>query len=118
MKVNAVPATVHKALKALNTEGIDASRVEALRIVQIGRASAAPDAATTAAQNAALQGLLDRGVAGAWYTLRWGPVAEVLSARTTDSAAPEAAFAAHPGLGAGGVTLAVRSQWLSPGVVR
>ena len=117
MKVNAVPATVHKALKALNTEGIDASRAEALRIVQI-RASAAPDAATAAAQNAALQGLLDRGVAGAWYTLRWGPVAEVLSARTTDSAAPEAAFAAHPGLGAGGVTLAVRRQWLSPGVVR
>ena len=47
-----------------------------------------------------------------------GPVAEVLFARGTDSAALEAAFAAYPGLGVGGVSLAVWSQWLSPGVVR
>lgn len=115
MKVNAVPATVNKAL---NTEGIDASRVEELRIVQIGRATTAVDATTTAARRAALQGLLDRGVVGAWYTLKTGPVAEVLFARTTDSAALEAAFAAYPGLGQDGATLAVWGQWLSPGVVR
>lgn len=115
MTVNAVPAAVNKAL---NTEGIDASRVEELRIVQIGRAASAADAATAGARRAALQGLLDRGVVGAWYTLKTGPVAEVLFARTTDSAALQAAFAAYPGLGQDGVSLAVWNQWLSPGVVR
>jgi len=43
-----------------------------------------------------------------------GPVAEVLFARSTDSAALQAAFAGLPGSG----EVAVWGQWLSPGVVR
>lgn len=113
MKLNAVPAQAHKAL---HTEGIDATRVEEVRIVLINRAAAVPDSATAAAQRAWLQALLDRGTVGAWYTLHSGPVAEVLFARTTDSAALQAAFAGYPGLG--GEAVAVWGQWLSPGVVR
>jgi len=108
MTLNAVPATPHQAL---NTEGIDATRVEEVRIVQITRP--AVDGAA-AARPAFLRGLLERGVVGAWYTLHEGPVAEVLFARSTDSAALQAAFAGLPG---GGEVL-VWGQWLSPGVVR
>lgn len=108
MTLNAVPATAHKAL---NTEGIDASRVEEVRIVQVSRP--AGDGAA-AARQAFLRGLLDGGRVGAWYTLHEGPVAEVLFARSTDSAALEAAFAGLPG----GGEVAVWRQWLSPGVVR
>ncbi len=113
MTLNAVPATAHKAL---NTEGIDASRVEEVRIVLIGRTPA--DATLAAARQAHLRGLVDRGVAGAWYTLHEGPLAEVLFARSTDTAALQAAFAGYPGLGADGAALSVWAQWLSPGVVR
>jgi len=113
MTLNAVPAQAHKAL---NTEGIDATRVEEVRIVLINRVAAVSDSATAAAQRAWLRALLDRGTVGAWYTLRGGPVAEVLFARTTDSAALQAAFSGYPGPGADGV--AVWGQWLSPGVVR
>lgn len=119
MTLNAVPATAHQAL---NTEGIDASRIEELRILLISRGGvsedASEDAATTAARHALLQALLGRGVVGAWYTLAHGPVAEVMFARSTDTAALEAAFAGCPGLGRGGVALSVWAQWLSPGVVR
>lgn len=115
MTLNAVPAQAHRAL---NTEGIDASRIEEVRIVLVGRAAGAIDPATVAARQAYLQGLLERGTVGAWYSLSRGPVAEVLFARTTDSAALQAAFSGYPGLGGEGVTLAVWGQWLSPGVVR
>ncbi len=115
MTLNAVPATAHRAL---NTEGIDASRVEEVRILHISRGDASEDVATTAARHARLQALLARGVVGAWYTLAHGPVAEVMFARSTDTAALEAAFAGCPGLGRAGVALSVWGQWLSPGVVR
>ncbi len=115
MTLNAVPAT---AQRALNTEGIDASRIEELRILHLSRGDASEDVATTAARHAHLQGLLARGVLGAWYTLAHGPVAEVMFARGTDTAALQAAFQGCPGLGRGGVALSVWPQWLSPGVVR
>ncbi|MBK6471932.1 MAG: hypothetical protein IPF94_14760 [Betaproteobacteria bacterium] len=108
MTLNAVPAT---AQKALNTEGIDASRVEEVRIVQVLRP--AGDGAA-AARQAFLRGLVGRGVVGAWYTLHEGPVAEVLFARSTDTAALQAAFTGLPG----GGEVQVWGQWLSPGVVR
>jgi uncharacterized protein YciI len=108
MTLNAVPATPHKGL---NTVGIDATRVEEVRIVQITRPTG--DAAA-AARQAFLRGLVERGVVGAWYTLHEGPVAEVLFARSTDTAALQAAFAGLPG----GGEVAVWGQWLSPGVVR
>lgn len=101
MTVNAVPAIAHKAH---HTEGIDASKVEELRIVLVPRSAPAPQPA--------LKALVDAGTFGAWYTLRDGPVAEVLFARTTDSASLEAALAPHS---SGAM---VWKQWLSPGVVR
>jgi uncharacterized protein YciI len=101
MTVNAVPATAHKAL---NTEGIDASKVEEVRIVLVPRSAPAPAAA--------LKALVDAGTVGAWYTLKDGPVADVLFARSTDTAALEAALAPHS---SGAL---VWKQWLSPGVVR
>ena len=115
MTLNAVPAT---AQRALHTEGIDASRVEELRILHLSRGDASEDAATTAARHAWLQGLAARGTVGAWYTLAHGPVAEVMFAKGTDTTALQAAFKGCPGLGRGGVALSVWPQWLSPGVVR
>lgn len=118
MRLNARRAV---ARRALHTEGIDATRVEEVRIVQIGRASAAADAAgppdAGARRHQLLQALVDAGTLGAWYTLADGPVAEVLLARGTDTAALEAALAPYPGLASGSVSLAVWRQWISPGVV-
>ena len=108
LTLNAVPATAHKAL---NTEGIDATRVEEVRIVQLTRPAGV---GTAEARQAFLRGLVERGVVGAWYTLHEGLVAEVLFARSTDTAALQAAFAGLPGSG----EVAVWAQWLSPGVVR
>jgi uncharacterized protein YciI len=115
MNVHAEPATPHRAL---NNEGIDDTRIEEVRIVQIMRGNEAADAATAQARQAFLRNLLDRGTVGAWYTLHTGPVAEVLFARTQDTPQLEAAFAGYPGLGNAGVSVAVWGQWLSPGVVR
>ena len=114
LRLNAVRALPRQPL---HTEGIDATRIEELRILLVGRSSAATDGATALARHRLLQGLVDAGTVGAWYTLADGPVAEVLLARGTDTAALEAALAPYPGLGAGAVSLAVWRQWLSPGVV-
>lgn len=113
MNVNAVPAVVQRAL---NTEGIDASRVEELRIALIYRGAAAPDLA--APRTAYLRRLLDQRTIGAWYTLQTGDIAEVLFAPTKDTAALESALAGYPGLNQQGTRLAVWGQWMSPGVVR
>lgn len=101
MTVNAVPAA---AQKAHHTEGIDATKVEELRVVLVPRAAQAA--------HAGLRALLDAGTLGAWYTLEEGPVAEVLFARTTDTAALQAALAPVAR------EAQVWRQWLSPGVVR
>lgn len=114
LNLNAVPATANKAL---NTEGIDASRVEEVRIVLIGRDGTPANVAIQAARRSTLQDLVARGTVGAWYTLEQGTVAEVLFARTTDTAALQSALSAYPGLGQDGATLSVWGQWLSPGVV-
>jgi CBS domain-containing protein len=62
----------------LHTEGIDATRIEEVRIVLIGRPAGADPAA--AKRQALLCQLVDAGRLGAWYTLADGPVAEVLLA--------------------------------------
>lgn len=113
MQVKAVPAL---ARRAVYTEGIDATRVEEIRIVLIGRPTAAPDAATAQARRALLQGLVERGAVGAWYTLQAGPVAEVLLARSTDTAMLEAALVPYAAP-ADGIAVQVWRQWISPGVV-
>lgn len=114
MTLNAVPAV---ARRALHTEGIDDTRVEEVRIVLIDRPPALPAPATARARQALLQGLLDRGTVGAWYTLQTGPLAEVLLARTADSAMLETALAPYAAPGGDGARIHVWRQWLSPGVV-
>lgn len=114
MTLNAVPAL---ARRPVFTEGIDDSRVEELRIVLIGRPPAPPEPALARARQALLQGLVERGTLGAWYTLQTGPVAEVLLARTTDSAALESALAPYAAPGGDGARIQVWRQWISPGVV-
>ena len=112
MSVNAVPV---QARRALNSTGIDPEGIEEVRIVLLGRSSAAADAAGAEAH---LQRLLDEGRIGAWYRLQDGPLAEVLFARTKDGAALQAALAGYPGLAEQRVSAAVWPQWLSKGVLR
>jgi len=115
MTVNAVPARVNKAL---NSEGIDDSAIEEVRIVQIQRPAARPAAEVIARQGAFLQGLLDKGTLGAWYTLENGPVAEVLFARTTDTAMLETTLSGYPRADSQPAFVSIWSQWLGKGVLR
>jgi uncharacterized protein YciI len=99
---NATPCV---ARRALNSEGIDPEGIEEVRIVIVPA-----DSGEAAARGALLQSLLAAGTVGAWYTLDGGAVAEVLFARTTDTAALQAALAPLPGA-------MVWPQWLGKGVV-
>ena len=114
MTLNAVPAIAHKALA---TEGIDASGVEEVRIVQVLRDTPAAGS-DVAANRAFLQALVDKGSAGGWYTMESGPVAEILFSRTTDSKMLQDVFADYPAAKSGKATVVVWKQWLSKGVVR
>ncbi len=98
----ATPCVVQRAL---NSEGIDPNGIEEVRIVIVPAGSG-----DAAARQALLQALLAAGTVGAWYTLDGGGVAEVLFARTTDTAALQAALAPLPGS-------MVWPQWLGKGVV-
>ena len=111
LRVNARRALAHRPL---HTVGIDASRIEEVRIVLIGR-PVVPDAAA-AQRQAMLRQLADAGTVGAWYTLADGPVAEVLLARGTDTAALQAALAPYAAAGPA-VPVDIFRQWISPGVV-
>ncbi len=111
MQVNARRAVAHAPL---HTEGIDATRIEEVRIVLIGRPAGADPAATQ--RHALLRQLVHAGRLGAWYTLADGPVAEVLLARGTDTAALQAALAPYAAAGPA-VAVDVWRQWISPGVV-
>ncbi len=107
MTLNATPAVVRRALVS---EGIP-DGIEEVRIVLVPRGS---DEAAAAALQTRLRGLLEQGTVAAWYTLDSGPLAEVLFARTTDSAGLQAAFA---GLGDAAAGTQVWGQWLGPRVV-
>jgi len=115
MTVNAAPARVSKAL---NTEGIDESGIEEVRIIQVHRPGTKPEAEFVAKQRAFLQALLDNGTVGAWYTLESGPVAEVLFARTTDSVMLEEALSGYPGVDLKAENFSIWSQWMGKGVLR
>ena len=115
MTINASLSRVHKGL---NTKGIDTENIEEVRIVQITRPATKPDASAEKAGQAFLQGLVDKGIIGAWYTLETGPTAEILFARTTDSKMLEEALALHPALVSKLASLLIWSQWLSKGVVK
>ena len=114
MTLNAVRAVAHKALA---TEGIDASGVEEVRIVQVLRDTPAAGS-DVAANRAFLQALVDKGSAGGWYTMESGPIAEILFSRTTDSKILQDAFADYPAVISGKATVVVWRQWLSKGVVK
>lgn len=106
MTLNAVPAT---ARQPLHTTGIDASKIEEVRIALLPR----PEPDTQASQRlACLQARVAAGTVGAWYTLHEGPLAEVLLARGTDTTALEAALAP-----CNSPAPQVWRQWISPGVV-
>jgi uncharacterized protein YciI len=111
MTLNARRAVAHAPL---HTEGIDASRIEEARIVLIGRPAGADPAA--AQRQALLRRLVDAGTLGAWYSLQDGPVAEVLLARGTDTAALQAALAPSAATGPA-APVDVWRQWISPGVI-
>lgn len=106
LTLNAVPATTRQPL---HTTGIDATKIEEVRIALLPRPE--PDAANGQRQ-ACLQALVDAGKVGAWYTLNDGPLAEVLLARGTDTAALEAALAP-----CNSPAPQVWRQWISPRVV-
>ena len=113
LKLDAIPCVANKPL---STEGIDSSAIEEVRIVQLMR-NPALSPADAAAQRAALKGLVDRGVFGAWYTMDSGPVAEILFSRNKDDKALQTALAATPAVKAGG-GVAVWAQWFSKGVLK
>lgn len=115
MTVNAQPVTINRAL---HHEGIDPNGIEEVRIVLLGRPAQTGEAAESELRRAHLQALLDGGQIDAWYSPQQGPVGEILFARTTDSAALEAAMAGYPGLAERRVSLAVWGQWLGKGVLR
>jgi uncharacterized protein YciI len=113
LKLDAIPCAANKPL---STEGIDSSGIEEVRIVQVMR-SASLSPADAAAQRAALRGLVDRGIFGAWYTLDTGPVAEILFSRSKDDKALQTALAATPAVKAG-AGVVVWGQWFSKGVLK
>jgi uncharacterized protein YciI len=111
-------ATLAVANKPLATEGINENAIEEVRIVQIMRPRGAGGALPVKANRAFIQSLVDKGTIGAWYTLQSGPVAEVLFAKTKDTAAIEAALADYPSAQTGGAEVLVWGQWLAKGVVK
>jgi uncharacterized protein YciI len=111
-------ATLAIANKPLATEGIDENAIEEVRIVQIMRPRGAGGALPVKANRAFIQALVDKGTIGAWYTLQTGPVADVLFAKTKDTAALEAALADYPSAQSGGAEIFVWGQWLAKGVVK
>jgi uncharacterized protein YciI len=111
-------ATLAVANKPLATEGIDENAIEEVRIVQIMRPRGAGGARPVKANRAFIQALVDKGTIGAWYTLQTGPVADVLFAKTKDTAALEAALADYPSAQSGGAEIFVWGQWLAKGVVK
>lgn len=114
MTLNATPAV---ARRPLNTEGIDASGVVEGRIILISRPAAAPGAQADKVATDFLQGLVDKRIAGAWYRLDSGPIADILFAASKDTAMLAKEFAAHPALIDNSATLSVWGQWLSRGVI-
>ena len=110
-----VNATTAKANKALTTLAVNPGGIDEARIVLLGRDGASPE--VQRARRAFLQRGVDDGRFGAWYTLESGPLAEVLFAKTTDSAALEAALADYPGVADKSVSLSVWGQWLGTGVL-
>lgn len=115
LTLNAVTCTANKPLA---TEGIDENAIEEVRIVQITRPRGAGGALPVKENRAFIQSLVDKGTIGAWYTLQSGSVAEVLFARTKDTAALQAALAEYPSVQSGGAEVMVWPQWLGKGVLK
>lgn len=114
MTLNAERAIVQKAL---NSEGIDPSGIEEVRIIQITRPEAPLTDAEQKEDHAYLRSLLEKGSAGAWYTLEGGSNSEVLFCRSTDTVALEALFAQTPSVKAGKSRALIWPQYIGKGVV-
>lgn len=115
MTLNAVPVTVNKAL---NSENIDPSGIEEVRIVLIDHTGAATKPDARQARRALLEGLMARGVISAWYSPQSGPISEIIFTRSTDNASLTTQLATYPGVANGEATLRIWSQWIGKGVVR
>ena len=111
-------ATLSVAHRPLATEGIDASGVEEVRIIQILPTSTIATGGERQADHAFLQSLLDKGTIGAWYSMENGPVSEVLFSRTTDTKMLDDTFAQYLATKSGIAKIVVWRQWLSKGVVK
>lgn len=92
------------------------SALQAPEIVLLGRSSQA--AASSIALADKLEALLKAELIGAFCRLSEGPIAELLFARSGNSAAVQAALAEVPGVADGSVSLAIWPQWLGKGVLR
>lgn len=96
MRVNSSRAVAHRPP---HTEGIDASRIEEVRIVLIVRPAWADPAADR--RSALLRQLEDAGTLGAWYSLADGPVAALSRGCKVRAGCgcprPDASRADHPG---------------------
>ncbi|MFO1512177.1 MAG: hypothetical protein U1F83_04560 [Verrucomicrobiota bacterium] len=114
MTANAVRCVVHKPL---NTEDIDPNGIEENRIVQISRPTEKPSPEQQQENNRFLKALVDKGDAGAWYTLENGDVAEILFCRTTNTMSLETLFAQTPAVKASKAKVQIWPQWLGKGVV-
>lgn len=115
MTANAVPCTVRKAL---HTEAIDPNSIEEVRIIQITRPAGTLTARQQQENSEFLKARVDKGEAGAWYTLETGGIAEVLFCRTTNTTSLETIFAQYPAAKASNATVHIWPQWLSKGVVK
>jgi uncharacterized protein YciI len=114
MTLNAQRATPHRALKS---EGIDPSGIEEARIVQITRPQVPLTGPQQKEDHAFLKGLVEKGAAGAWYTLEAGSAAEILFCRSTDTAAVSALFAELPSVKTAKSSVLVWPQYIGKGVV-
>ncbi len=115
MTLNAMPAIAHKSLES---EGIDPSGIEEVRIIQILPVRPAATTIDAKANQEFLLALIEKGTVGAWYSVESGSLSEVLFSRTTDTKMLEDTFAQYPAAKSGDVTVVVWRQWLGKGVVK
>lgn len=114
MTLNAQPCITRQALQ---TSGLDRSKIVENRIVLLTRTGSAAPAPPRQLTDR-LETLLEMGVFGAWYEMQAGPIHHILFRRGIDDAPLHEALASLPGRTVGGLQADVWSQWFAQGVVR
>lgn len=102
MTLNATPV---RAIKPLNTEGIDPNGIEEVRILMVMRGAPVDERRLKAA--------LEKAQFGGWYQVNSGPLSHILFSRERD----DARLREWVGLG-DPAQMQIWSQWLGKGVVR